>query len=155
MLSQKNIKVSQYSSEFSHEKLSFIVSFQKKKTWWIFPSFFCVTFTRPGKPSFSYGFSYDFPIVLWFSYGFPMVFLWFSYGFPMVFLWFSYGFPMVFPRLIQPGRGVWTAEIRSIQLHLMATSHHHLQRIERTKGTCRKAMVTLISLGKPGYVYII
>ena len=41
------------------------------------------TFTRPGnhpinpvKPSFSYGF----------SYGFPMVFLWFS-RFPMVFLW--------------------------------------------------------------------
>ena len=31
-----------------------------------------------GKPPFSYGFS----MVLWFSYGFPMVFLWFSYGFP-------------------------------------------------------------------------
>ena len=57
-----------------------------------------------GKPPFSYGFS------LWFSYGFPMVFLWFSYGFPietsiflwvfpMVFLWFSHWnlhFPMVF-----------------------------------------------------------
>ena len=36
------------------------------------------------------------PSIVWFSYGFPMVFLWFSYGFPMVFLWFSYGFPMVF-----------------------------------------------------------
>ena len=35
---------------------------------------------------------------LWFSYGFPMVFLWFSddfLWFPMVFLWFSYGFPVV------------------------------------------------------------
>merc|ERR1712015_16464 len=57
-------------------------------------------------------------VFLWFSYGFPMVFLqfplwaggrfpfagrhrprlpaplflWFSYGFPMVFLWFSYNF---------------------------------------------------------------
>ena len=38
-------------------------------------------------------------VFLWFSYGFPMVFLWFSMvflWFSMVFLWFSYGFPMVF-----------------------------------------------------------
>ena len=27
--------------------------------------------------------SHDFPMVFWFSYGFPMVFLWFSHGFPM------------------------------------------------------------------------
>jgi hypothetical protein len=43
-----------------------------------------------GKPPFSHGFSYDFPI-------FPWVFLWFSYGFPifpLVFLWFSYGIPL-------------------------------------------------------------
>jgi len=50
------------------------------------------------------------PSTVWFSYGFPLVFLWFSSGFPlvssgfplvflwfpMVSLWFSYGFPMVF-----------------------------------------------------------
>ena len=47
-------------------------------------------------------------IVLWFSYGFPLVFLWFSCGFPMVFLWFSYGFlpesmPKWDPWLIQDG----------------------------------------------------
>ena len=35
--------------------------------------------------------SHETTIFLWFSYGFPMVFL----GFPMVFPWFSYGFPMV------------------------------------------------------------
>ena len=42
-------------------------------------SLFVSTFTRPGKPPF--------------SYGFPMVFLWFSYGFPMVFQ----GYPMTSP----------------------------------------------------------
>ena len=50
------------------------------------------------------------PSTVWFSYGFPLVFLWFSSGFPLVFLWFplvflwfssgfplvSYGFPLVF-----------------------------------------------------------
>ena len=41
-------------------------------------------------PMFSYAFPMFSCAFLWFSYGFPMVFLWFSY----VFLWFSYGFPM-------------------------------------------------------------
>ena len=32
-----------------------------------------------GKPPFSYGFPIKTSIFLWFSYGFPMVFLWFSW----------------------------------------------------------------------------
>ena len=46
-----------------------------------------------GFPMVFLWFSCSFPVVfLWFS----LVFLWFSYGFPVVFLWFSCGFPMVF-----------------------------------------------------------
>jgi len=57
------------------------------------------------KSPFSYGFSMGFLI---FPMGFPMIFqvvLWFSYGFPMVFLWFSYGFPRVISGGSQEGSG--------------------------------------------------
>ena len=81
--------VSQYSSEFSHEKLSFIVF--KKKNMVDLSIVFCVSL--PGRVNLH--FPMGFPMIFPLSYGFPMVFLWFSYGFPMVFLWFSYGFPTV------------------------------------------------------------
>ena len=48
-----------------------------------------------GQAPFSYGFPMIFPFSYGFPYGFPMVFPMifpFSYGFPMVFLWFSSGF---------------------------------------------------------------
>ena len=35
-------------------------------------------------------------LFLWFSYGFPMIFL-LNHHFPMVFLWFPYGIPIGFP----------------------------------------------------------
>ena len=50
--------------------------FPKKSSW---------TGTAPAPPCGPVG-----VVFLWFSYGFPMVFLWSH----MVFIWFSYGFPM-------------------------------------------------------------
>ena len=79
MVSQKNIKVSQCYSEFSHEKWSFIVSFPINSMVDL-SIVFCVRL--PGR------------VNLHFPMGFPMIFP-LSYGFPMVFLWFSYGFPTV------------------------------------------------------------
>ena len=69
---------------------------------------------------------------LWFSYGFPMVFLWFSYGFPifaMVFLLFSYfcyGFPMVFPSqktATAPRDATATPPLRAFNVATAARAH--------------------------------
>ena len=85
-----------------------------------------------------------FPMVfLWFSYGFPMVylgFLWFS----MVFLWFSYGFPVVFLWFLSLPEGnisvpqkttawsessdlatLWTSESQSLKHLAILTKNHH------------------------------